>query len=124
MLFQLNEYVFEGEFTTTALNRARSNNLMKYELLNGGILIKKNGTSNDTVQMTFDLWDINNGLTAKEQYKILESLNNSTEPIYFFDNEDNLLGLYFISNFSDSTKVWTNNSPLDFQITLSLERTI
>ncbi len=128
MIFQLGKYEFEGEFTPTEYNKTKTNNLISYQLINGGNYLKKNGWRNAKISMQFVLTDILNGLTAREQLDILKELDDTTDALNFIDADNNVLGKYHISSFGETTAYYFHSAgkdtPLDYLINLELERTV
>lgn len=125
MIFQLGEVIFKGEFSPLTHNMNQTNNIINYQLLNGGNYSIQKGWSKIDISMSFKLESIENGLSATDQFGILEEMRDSERAYDLFDNMDMYLGKFRMANWSSNSENYDlEDNALEYYVDFTLERTI
>ena len=123
MIFQLGEFIFNGEFTPETIQHQKNNGLQPQNLANGGQKLNNIGWTEYSISLSFKLVPLDS-LSVREQYERLQSIEQSKQPSIYIDNDNLVVGYFFVESLTKSPLSIINNTTTELDVSMTLKRTV
>ena len=123
MIFQLGEFIFNGEFTPETIEHEYENALQPQQLANGGVKRNNAGWAEYTINLAFKLVPLDN-LSVRQQFERLQEIEQSKQPSIYIDNDNLVVGYFFVESLTKSPLSIINNTTTELDVSMTLKRTV